>query len=97
MLESTTGTGRPLSKIAINRAAMGNPQCENHEVRVFDRVDNPVVTDPDPPEVWISDERSCDARSRADTQGVDGLDDAARCWLVELGQFFESLGSYWTV
>jgi hypothetical protein len=49
MLESTTGTGRPLSKIAINRAAMGDPQCENHEFRVFDRVDNPVVTDPDPP------------------------------------------------
>src|ERR1035437_10828033 len=85
MLESTTGTGRPLSKIAINRAAMGDPQCENHEFGVFDRVDNPVVTDPDPPEVWISDERSCAARSRADVQGVDGLDDAARCWLVELG------------
>jgi hypothetical protein len=49
MLESTTGTGRTLSKMAINRAAMGDPQYENHEFRVFDRVDNPVVTDPDPP------------------------------------------------
>ena len=97
MLESATGTGRSLSKIAVNRAAMGDPQCENDEFRVFDRVDDPVVADPDPPEVWISDERSCAARSRADAQGVDGLDDAARCWLVELGQFFESLGSYWTV
>src|SRR5674476_1473129 len=92
MLESTTGTSRTLSKIAIYRAAMGDSQCENHEFRVFDRVDNPVVTDPDPPEIWISDERSCAARSRADAQGVDGLDDAARCWLVELGQLFESLG-----
>jgi hypothetical protein len=85
MLESTTGTGRRLSEIAINRAAMGDPQCENHEFRVFDRVDNPVVTDPDPREVWISDEGSCAARSRVAAQGVDGLDDAARCWLVDLG------------
>jgi len=85
MLESTTGTGRTLSEIAINRAAMGDPQCENHEFRVSDRVDNPVVTDPDPPEVWISDEGSCPARSRVAAQGVDGLDDTARCWLVDLG------------
>ena len=55
VLESTTGTGRPLSEIAINRAAMGDPQCENHEFCVSDRVDNPVVTDSDPPEVWVSD------------------------------------------
>ena len=80
------------SKIAISRAAMGDPQREDHEFRVFDRVDNPVVTDPDPPEIRISDERSCPARSRADAQGVDGLDDAVRCWLVDLGQLFESLG-----
>src|SRR5664280_3719580 len=86
MLESRTGTGRPLlSEVAINRAAMGDPQCENHEFRVSDRVDNPVVTDPDPPEVWISDEGSCAARSRVAAQGVDGLDDTARCWLVDLG------------
>ena len=50
MLESRTGTGRPLlSEVPINRAAMGDPQCENHEFRVSYRVDNPVVTDPDPP------------------------------------------------
>jgi len=85
LLESTTGTGRPLSEIAINRAAMGDAQCENHELRVLDRVDNPVVTDPDPPEVWISDEGPCPARSRVAAQGVDGLDDTARCWLVDLG------------
>jgi hypothetical protein len=85
MLESTTGTGRPLLEIAINRAAMGDPQCENHEFRVLDRVDNAVVTDPDPPEVWISDEGSCPARSRVAAQGVDGLDYTARCWLVDLG------------
>jgi hypothetical protein len=72
--------------------AMGDPQCENHEFGVFDRVDDAVVTDPDPPEVWISYERPCAARSRADAQGVDGLDDAAGCRLVELGQLFESLG-----
>ena len=85
MLESTTGTGRPLSEIAINRAAMGDPQCENHEFRVSDCVDNAVVTDPDPPEIWISDEGSCPARSRVAAQGVDGLDDTAGCWLVDLG------------
>lgn len=39
------------SKIAINRAAMGDPQCENHQLRVFDRIDDPVVADPDPPQV----------------------------------------------
>jgi len=85
MVESTTGPGRPLSEIAINGAAMGDLQCENHELRVLDRVDNPVVTDPEPSEVWISDERSCPARSRVAAQGVDGLDDTARCWLVGLG------------
>jgi hypothetical protein len=85
LLESTTGTGGQLSEIAINRAAMGDPQCENHELRVLDRVDNPVVTDPDPPEVWISDERPCPARSRVAAQSVGGLDDTARPWLVDLG------------
>src|SRR5664279_2009547 len=86
MLESTTGTGRPLlSKVAIDRAAMRDPQCENHEFRVSDRVDNPVVTDPDPPKVWISDEGSGPAGSRVAAQRVDGLDDTARCWLVDLG------------
>ena len=68
---------------------MGDPQCENHELRVFDRVDDPVVADPDTPEIWISNERSGAARIRVKAQGIDGLDDAARGWLVELGQFFE--------
>ena len=77
MLESATGPASPLSEIAINRAAMGDPQCENHEFRVSERVDNPVVTDPDPPEVWISDEGSCPARSGVSAQGVDGLDETA--------------------
>jgi hypothetical protein len=48
MLEPMTGTGQLLSKIARNRAAMSDPQCENHEFRVFERVDNLVVTYPDP-------------------------------------------------
>src|SRR5450631_2727977 len=86
LLSSRTGTGRSLSsEVAINRAAMSDPQCEKHEFRVSDRVDNPVVTDPDPPEVWISDEGPCPARSRVAAQGVDGLDDPARCCLVDLG------------
>lgn len=91
--ESAAGAPAALrSEIAINRAAVGDPQCENHEFRVFDRVDDPVVADPDPPQVWISDERSSATRSRADAQGIDGLEDAARCRLVQLGQLLESLG-----
>ena len=97
MLESTTGTDWRHSVVAVNRAAMGDPQCQNHEFRVSDRVDNPVVTDPDPPEVWLSDEGSCPARSRVAPQGVDGLDDTARCWLVDLGSSLRALGSYWTM
>jgi len=85
MVESPTGPPGRLSEIAINRAAMSDPQCENHEFRVSDRVDNPVVTDPDPPEVWMSDEGSYPARSRVAAQGVDGLDDTARRWPVDLG------------
>ena len=57
---------------------MGDPQCENHELRVFDRVDDPVFADPDAPQVWISNERSGAARMRVDAQGFDSLDDAAR-------------------
>jgi hypothetical protein len=56
---------------------MGDPQCENHALRVLDRVDSSVVTDPDPPEFWISDERPCPTRSRIAAQRVDGLDDTA--------------------
>jgi hypothetical protein len=79
-------------KTTVNRAAMGDPQCENHEFRIFDRVDDPIVADPDPPQEGITNERSYAARSRADAQGIDGFNDAARCRLVELGQLFESLG-----
>jgi len=47
---------------------MGDPQHENCEFSVFHRVDDPVVADPDPPQVWISDERSSAARPRVEAQ-----------------------------
>lgn len=63
----------------MNRAAAGDPQCENHEFRVFDRVDDPVVADPvvadpDPPQVWISHERSSAGLSSwvSSLRAVDG-------------------------
>jgi hypothetical protein len=54
--------------IAIDVVAMGDPQYENREFSVFHRVDDPVVADPDPPQVWISDERSSAARPRVEAQ-----------------------------
>ena len=68
----------PRSWIAISRAAMGDPQCENHQFRILDCLDDPVVGDPDVPQVWISNDRSRAARMRVAAQGFDSLDDAAR-------------------
>ena len=53
------------SEIAIDAAAMGDPQRENQEFRPIDRVDDPVVPDPDPPQIRIADERSSAASSRS--------------------------------
>jgi hypothetical protein len=89
--KSTTDAPAARSEIAIDAAAMGDPQCENHELRVFDRLDDPVVADPDPPQGRISHERSSAARPRADAQSIEGLENAARRGLVELGQLLDSL------
>ena len=69
--DSRVGDGRTAAfgpDIAIDVVAMGDPQYENCEFSVFHRVDDPVVADPDPPQVWISDERWSAARPRVEAQ-----------------------------
>jgi hypothetical protein len=89
--------GRPLSKIAIKLAAMGDSQCENHEFRVLDRVDNPVVTTP------------IRQRSGYPTRGLAPLGRGPTlkasmaltmrraAGLSSLVSSLRALGSYWTV
>jgi len=48
--------GVPL-ETSIHTAAMGGPQCQNNEFGVLDRVDDAVVADANPPEIWLPDER----------------------------------------
>ena len=65
------------SEIAIDAAAMGDPQRENQEFRVSACVDDPVEADPDPPQIQKSDERSSAASYRSTSSA--GTLAAARC------------------
>jgi hypothetical protein len=55
-LDSQVGDGRTpsaRSEIAIDAAAMGDPQCLSHAFWIPDRADDAVVADPDPQQVRI--------------------------------------------
>jgi hypothetical protein len=50
---------------AVDLAAVGDPQREHDQFGVLDRVDDSVVTDPDTPQIVVTDQSSTPCRSRA--------------------------------
>ena len=84
-------TAAVASSASIHGAARGDPKHKDNECSVLDCVDDAVVADADPPEIWIPDKNSIPARAWVEAQRIDGLEDAAGDRLVEPGQLLESL------
>src|ERR1035437_8676726 len=68
---------------------MGDSKGEDHELCIFDRVDDPVVTYAFAPQVRIAYEGAASNGPRVVAQRIDGLDDSAGCRPVKFRQLLQ--------
>ena len=76
-------------EVAVDAAAVGDAECENDQLGVFDRVDDAVVADPDAPKVGVAGEYAGAWRAGISPEAFDRGGEAPCELPVELAQRFD--------